>query len=209
MEVVAKVHSQSKSKKMEIQCGSESARERMEMMEEEGNRNRKGEVSVEEGYRENKIKKARLQSTLVALVDDPILSDVPKNPTLSDVDTLICLELGSAMSISVLKLDATAFDVALMNSATVKDLKVAIKKKINDMEQSKMGHRHISWKHVWGNFCLSYHNDKLLDDNAALQDFGIRNNSQVHFVPYVALKDSHRHSKRRRHRFFHGLSKLS
>lgn len=36
-------------------------------------------------------------------------------------------------------------DVALMNSATVKDLKVAIKKKINDMEQSKMGHRHISW----------------------------------------------------------------
>lgn len=34
-------------------------------------------------------------------------------------------------------------------------------------------------KHVWGNFCLSYHNDKLLDDNAALQDFGIRNNAQV------------------------------
>lgn len=83
--------------------------QRMEMMEEEGNRNRKGEVSVEEGYRENKIKKARLQSTLVALVDDPVLSDVPKNPTLSDVDTLICLELGSAMRISVLKLDATAF----------------------------------------------------------------------------------------------------
>ncbi|CAL8995481.1 unnamed protein product [Prunus brigantina] len=196
---------------MEIQCCCESARDlkkqmqRMEMMEE-GNTNRN---SVEEGYRENKIKKARLQSTLVALVDDPVLSDVPKTPTLSDVDTLICLELGSAMRISVLKLDATAFDVALMNSATVKDLKVAIKKKINDMEQSKMGHRHISWKHVWGNFCLSYHNDKLLDDNAALQDFGIRNNSQVHFVPYVALKDSHRHSKRRRHRFFHGLSKLS
>lgn len=100
---------------MEIQCGSESTTDlkkqmqRMEMMEDECNRNRKGEVSVEEGYRENKIKKARLQSTLVALVDDPILSDVPKNPTLSDVDTLICLELGSAMRISVLKLDATAF----------------------------------------------------------------------------------------------------
>jgi U11/U12 small nuclear ribonucleoprotein SNRNP25 len=36
-------------------------------------------------------------------------------------------------------------DVAMMNSATVKDLKLAIKKKVNDMEQSKMGHRHISW----------------------------------------------------------------
>lgn len=38
-----------------------------------------------------------------------------------------------------------AEDVAMMNSATVKDLKLAIKKKVNEMEQSKMGHRHISW----------------------------------------------------------------
>ena len=35
--------------------------------------------------------------------------------------------------------------MALMNSATVKDLKLAIKKKVNNVEQSKMGHRHISW----------------------------------------------------------------
>ncbi|XP_048444278.1 U11/U12 small nuclear ribonucleoprotein 25 kDa protein isoform X2 [Pyrus x bretschneideri] len=165
----------------------------------------KGEISVE-GYKESNIKKARLQSTLAALVNDPILSDVPKKPTLSDVDTLISLELGSAMRISVLKLDGTSF---VMNSATVKDLKLAIRKKINEMEQSKMGHRHISWNHVWRNFCLSYHNEKLLDDNAPVQHFGIHNHSQVHFVPYIALKDSRKHSKRRRHRFFHGLSRLS
>lgn len=36
-------------------------------------------------------------------------------------------------------------DVAVMNSATVKDLKLVIKKKVNESEQSKMGHRHISW----------------------------------------------------------------
>ncbi|KAK9946861.1 hypothetical protein M0R45_012304 [Rubus argutus] len=167
-----------------------------------------GEVSVSvEGYKENNIKKARLQSTLAALLDDPILADVPRKPTLSDVDTLINLEFGSAMRINVLKVDATSFDVALMNFATIKDLKLAIKKKVNEMEQSKMGHRHISWKHVWGNFCLSYHNEKLLDDNAPVQEYGIRNNSQVHFVPYVASKGCRRHSKRRRHRFFHGLSK--
>ena len=35
--------------------------------------------------------------------------------------------------------------MAMMNSATVKDLKLAIEKKVNDMEQSSMGHRHISW----------------------------------------------------------------
>lgn len=166
----------------------------------------KGEDEVG-GYNSSNVKKAKLQSTLAALLDDPILSDVPKKPTLSDVDTLISLEMGSAMRISVQKLDGTSFDVALMNSATVKDLKLAIKKKLIEMEQSKMGHRHISWKKVWANFALSYHNQKLLDDNSALQDSGIRNNSQVHFASYVMSKDSQRHSKRRKHRFFHGLNK--
>lgn len=54
------------------------------------------------GYNGNSIRKARLQSTLTALLDDPVLSDVLKKPCLSNVDTLISLELGSAMGISVL-----------------------------------------------------------------------------------------------------------
>nr|AFK35853.1 unknown [Lotus japonicus] len=159
-------------------------------------------------YEERRDKKAGVQSMLKALLDDPILSDVPKNPTLYDVDILIGLELGSAMRISIIKLDATSFDVTVMNSATVKDLKLAIKKKVNDMEQSNMGHRQISWRGVWAKCCLSYNNHKLLNDDA-LQNFGVRNNSQVHFVPYVMAKESRSHSTRRKHRFFHGLNKLS
>ncbi|PKI45607.1 U11/U12 small nuclear ribonucleoprotein 25 kDa protein [Punica granatum] len=159
------------------------------------------------GYNDSNVKKAKLYSTLAALLSDPILADVPKNPALSDVDTLISLELGSAMRLSILRLDGSTFDVVVMNSATVKDLKLAIKKKVNDTEQSDMGHRQISWKHVWANFCLSYQNQKLLDDSSPLQDFGIRHNSQVHFIPSVTAKNSGRHSKRKKHRFFHGLSK--
>ncbi|RZC55003.1 hypothetical protein C5167_013864 [Papaver somniferum] len=127
-------------------------------------------------------KRARLQSTLSALLDDPILSDVPRKPNLTDVDTLINLELGSAMRISIVKMDGTSFEVAVLNSATLKELKLAIKKKTNEIEQSKMGHRHISWRHVWENFCLSYHNEKLIEDKSVLQDFGIRNNSQVQIL---------------------------
>ncbi|PPD73871.1 hypothetical protein GOBAR_DD29212 [Gossypium barbadense] len=97
------------------------------------------------GYNSKKVKKVAILSTLAALLDDPILADVPKKPSLSDVDILINLELGSAMCISIFKLDGTSFDVAVMNSATVKDLKLAIKKKVIELEQSKMGHRHISW----------------------------------------------------------------
>ncbi|KAF5794245.1 putative U11/U12 small nuclear ribonucleoprotein 25kDa protein [Helianthus annuus] len=59
-------------------------------------------------------------------------ASVPKKPTLPDVDALISLELSSAMRVSVIKLDNTSF---VMNSATVKDLKLAVKKKVNEMEQ--------------------------------------------------------------------------
>lgn len=70
---------------------------------------RAGETEVEPPeYSSSSVKKARLNSTLAALLDDPILSDVPKNPSFSDVDTLISLELGSAMRVSVLKLDGTS-----------------------------------------------------------------------------------------------------
>lgn len=171
--------------------------------------NTKSEDDMVGGYNSSTVKKARLQSTLSALLDDPILADVPNRPTLKEVDTLINLELGSAMRISVAKMDATSFDVALPNSATVKDLKLAVKEKTNEIEQSKMGHRHISWRHVWANSCLSYHADKLLDDNEMLQAFGIRNNSQVHFAPYVVSRVHRKHTRRKKHRFFHGLSKRS
>jgi len=69
-----------------------------------------GSKSEEVGsYKSTTAKKARLQSMLSALLDDPILSDVPKKPSLSDVDTLINLELGSAMKISVVRMDNTSF----------------------------------------------------------------------------------------------------
>ncbi|XP_020261623.1 U11/U12 small nuclear ribonucleoprotein 25 kDa protein isoform X2 [Asparagus officinalis] len=138
-----------------------------------------GSKSDEVGsYKSTTAKKARLQSMLSALLDDPILSDVPKKPSLSDVDTLINLELGSAMRISVVRMDNTSFVVAVLNSATLKDLKLAIRKKTDEIEQAKMGHRHISWRHVWANFCLAYSNEKLINDSALLSDYGIRNNSK-------------------------------
>uniref|UniRef100_I1PQK9 SNRNP25 ubiquitin-like domain-containing protein n=1 Tax=Oryza glaberrima TaxID=4538 RepID=I1PQK9_ORYGL len=98
-------------------------------------------------YQSSEAKQAKLQSMLAALLDDPILADVPRKPSLADVDTLINLELGSAMRLTVVKLDGTSFgtDVAMLNTATVKDLKMAIRKKTDEIEQEKMGHRHISW----------------------------------------------------------------
>ncbi|XP_037474586.1 U11/U12 small nuclear ribonucleoprotein 25 kDa protein-like [Triticum dicoccoides] len=80
-------------------------------------------------YQSGEAKQARLQSMLAALLDDPILAGVPRKPSLADVDTLINLELGSAMRVTIVKLDNTSdTDVAVLNTATLKDLKLAIRK---------------------------------------------------------------------------------
>ncbi|MCO5576002.1 hypothetical protein L7F22_029809 [Adiantum nelumboides] len=152
-------------------------------------------------------KAARLEPILEMLLEDPILADVPKNATLADIDTLISVELGSAMKLSILKMDNTVMDVAIPNNARVCDLKKVVEMKVTDLEQAKMGHRHISWRHVWKNYCLCYLNQKLLDDLVPLQDYGIRNNCQVRFVWHLAAKESGQHSRAKRRRFFHGLSK--
>lgn len=68
-----------------------------------------GEEKAGAEYEESNVKRARLKSTLAALLEDPLLGDVPRNPSLADVDTLLHLELGSAMRISILKLDTTSF----------------------------------------------------------------------------------------------------
>lgn len=49
-----------------------------------------------------------------------------------------------------------------------------------------MLHDEFYRKHVWANYCLLYHNEKLLDESVALQEFGIRNNSQVPFLAQLS-----------------------
>ncbi|WZZ24175.1 hypothetical protein YC2023_007643 [Brassica napus] len=60
-------------------------------------------------------KREKRWSLLSQLLADPILADVPRNPTLSDVVTLVSLEKGSAMRLSIVKLDGSSLDVAVMN----------------------------------------------------------------------------------------------
>ena len=67
------------------------------------------------GYSSNAAKRSHLNSILSALLSDPIFSDVPKNPSLADVEMLVNLELGSAMKISIVKMDGSFFGVVLFH----------------------------------------------------------------------------------------------
>lgn len=72
-----------------------------------------------------------------------LLSALPSDEQLSSVPlwSRVCTHHFSANWVCLVVDE----DVVVMNSATVKDLKLAIKKKVNDTEQSSMGHRQISW----------------------------------------------------------------
>jgi len=153
------------------------------------------------------FRRSQFEPLVSTILDDPVLADVPKNATVSDIDTLIGVELGSAMKLSILKLDGTQFEVAVLNAAKVRDLRQAVMKYIDSMEQDQLGHRHISWKHVWGSFCLCFGNAKLIEDDARLQSFGIKNNDQLRFEHHVTSKENGRHSHSKKRRFFHGLRK--
>jgi U11/U12 small nuclear ribonucleoprotein 25 kDa protein len=62
-----------------------------------------------EGVNREKTRQ-RVEAVLSTLLQDPILSDVPKHSlSVSDVDVLINLELGSAIRLSVTRMDNTSF----------------------------------------------------------------------------------------------------
>ncbi|XP_024356682.1 U11/U12 small nuclear ribonucleoprotein 25 kDa protein [Physcomitrium patens] len=142
----------------------------------------------------------------------PLVSSFREDPvgtagTVAKVDSLIGVELGTSMKLSILKLDGSHFDVVVLTNSRVRDLKQAVVKYVDHLEQSELGHKRISWQHVWGHFCLCHGTEKLVDDDARLAGFGIRNNDQLRFEHHVSLRDEGQYLRAKKRRFFHGLIK--
>ncbi|GMI83865.1 hypothetical protein HRI_002055800 [Hibiscus trionum] len=88
------------------------------------------------------------------------------------------------IKLSVRKLDGSSFDVQVIKSATVAELKLAVQRVFSHMP--KEGPGKISWPHVWGHFCLCYHALKLLTDTDHIINYGIQDGVQLHFVRHVS-----------------------
>ncbi|KAK4804536.1 hypothetical protein SAY86_004353 [Trapa natans] len=80
---------------------------------ESGTKEDDDEVGGGSGYNDRSVNRVKLISKLEALLSG---SRTPTSPR------------------SHLRLDGSTLDVVVMNSATVNDLRLAIKKKVNDME---------------------------------------------------------------------------
>ncbi|XVE53604.1 hypothetical protein DITRI_Ditri03aG0016000 [Diplodiscus trichospermus] len=87
------------------------------------------------------------------------------------------------IKLSVRKLDGSSFDVEVIKSATIAELKLAVQDVFSHMP--KKGPGKISWPHVWGHFCLCYDGQKLVIDTDLIINYGIRDGDQLHFIRHI------------------------
>ncbi|XWS72681.1 hypothetical protein CRYUN_Cryun02cG0061600 [Craigia yunnanensis] len=87
------------------------------------------------------------------------------------------------IKLSVRKMDGSSFDVEIIKSATIAELKLAVQDVFN--HTPKKGPGKISWQHVWGHFCLCYDGQKLVTDTDHIINYGIRDGDQLHFIRHV------------------------
>ncbi|XP_024516961.1 U11/U12 small nuclear ribonucleoprotein 25 kDa protein-like [Selaginella moellendorffii] len=98
------------------------------------------------------------------------------------------------MNVNVLKLDGTAFEISVLDGASVADLKASLEFTANDLQKKSLGQGSgsIDWDQVWANFCLCYMNQKLLDDSATLRSIGIQRDDQITFVCHKSCQNTRR-----------------
>lgn len=125
---------------------------------------------------------------LALMVQDPLLCDLPIQVTLEEVNSQVALEYGQAMTVRVCKADGEVMPIVVVQSATVLDLKKAIRRYVELKQQREGGVKHISWKYVWRTFHLVFNGEKLDDDKRKLKDYGIRNRDEVTFLKKLRKK---------------------
>ncbi|XP_032086390.1 U11/U12 small nuclear ribonucleoprotein 25 kDa protein isoform X3 [Thamnophis elegans] len=101
----------------------------------------------------------RWQAGLARLVRDPLLCDLPEQVTPEEICSQVALEYGQAMTVRVRRVDApeAPMPVVVVQSASVLELKKALRRFVQLRQERQSGARHISW-------------------------YGIRNRDEVSFV---------------------------
>ncbi|CAM6046388.1 unnamed protein product [Sphagnum compactum] len=150
-------------------------------------------------------RRSQFEPLASTLMDGPLLHNVPNH---SEMESLVVETAAGDVKLCILKLDGSCFEVTVPRNARVRDLKQAVMKYVDLSQQNKIGDGHISWKHVWGSFCLCYEDAKLIEDSAYLQSLGIKNNEQLRFEHHVSSREVRCHSPAQKRRFYHGLWKI-
>ncbi|KAJ3679114.1 hypothetical protein LUZ60_017125 [Juncus effusus] len=111
------------------------------------------------------------------------------------------------LSLSVLKLDGSVFDVQVARTAAVWELKAAIEDFFFPILKDER--ISVSWSHVWSHFCLCHKNQNLTDDRATLRSIGIRDGDQLRFAQHLSIDSLSKHKSKSRRRLKHRRSMAS
>ncbi|KAJ3708127.1 hypothetical protein LUZ61_011832 [Rhynchospora tenuis] len=97
------------------------------------------------------------------------------------------------ISLAILKLDNSTFDVQVAKGATICDVKASIEHLFYPL--LKEGGINISWSHVWSHFCLCFENQKLTNDKATLRSLRIKDGDKLRFVHHLSMEKRSRKRK--------------
>ncbi|KAJ4707874.1 U11/U12 small nuclear ribonucleoprotein 25 kDa protein-like [Melia azedarach] len=92
---------------------------------------------------------------------------------------------GQPLKLSVRKLDGSCFDIEVMKTASIAELRLAVEAAFSHMP--KKGPGKISWPHVWGHFCLSFAGQKLISETDYIKHYGIKDGDQLQFIRHHSI----------------------
>ncbi|XP_065834998.1 U11/U12 small nuclear ribonucleoprotein 25 kDa protein-like [Oscarella lobularis] len=141
--------------------------------------------------------KKTFQSKLGEIVEeDPYLGDLPKDVTLDEAKGFVALSSGQALAVTLVKYDGEEIPIVVSHGATVRTLKKVIRQTVALKSERAGDRRRISWKYVWKTYWLYYNNQKLTDDNARINQYGMHDQCKLGFVKRLRKEDK---PKRLRH----------
>lgn len=109
---------------------------------------------------------------------------IPIHRTLVFPRKSVTEQLEGTMKLLIRRMDDTTFVVEVPKKAAILELKGAIEKKF-EADGSQ-----ISWPHVWGHFCLSFRDQKLLQEHLVLNQLGVGESDELCFVRHLDVRPS-------------------
>ncbi|XP_054723638.1 U11/U12 small nuclear ribonucleoprotein 25 kDa protein-like [Uloborus diversus] len=119
---------------------------------------------------------------------DPLLQYLPSGVTLDELNSMLALEHGRAMTVIIHRADRQTYSIVVEQKATVIDLKKAIQRHVVTKLKREGCERTLSWRYVWKTYWLYFDGQKLTQDHKPLKDYGISNNSELSFVKRLRNK---------------------
>ncbi|XP_045459188.1 U11/U12 small nuclear ribonucleoprotein 25 kDa protein-like [Melitaea cinxia] len=124
------------------------------------------------------VSKSSLQTFLSS---DSLLSDLPPDILLEEINSLIAVEHGQSITLYVLRENEQPLKVIVPQNTTVRDLKKAIARHFQ-LHQNRIGNKvKISWKYIWKTYNLNFDSLILDDDNSNIANYGVTNKVTLTF----------------------------